>query len=203
MNVTAIKQQVRLKERYAVYVDGDYAFSLNADTLLEEKLYVGYEFDAAQLKRYQSLAASDKAYGLTLAYAVRRMRSRYEIADYLRRKGYDEALAQHLMEKLERLGLIDDEKFAEAWVRNRRRLKSVSKQRLTYELRQKHVADDIVKQVLADDESDDHAVLHELVARKRRQTKYTDNLKLMQYLVRQGFSYDDVKRALAEDELDS
>jgi regulatory protein len=199
MNVTAIRQQARLKARYSVYVDGGYAFSLSADTLLEEKLYVGYELDVAQLQAFKKLAANDKAYGLALAYAVRRIRSRYEVTDYLRRKGYDEALMHKIMEKLERLGLIDDEKFAEAWVRNRRLLKPVSERRLIQELRRKRVADDIVRQVLARDEADERTVLRELVARKRKQTRYTDNLKLMQYLVRQGFSYDDVKAVLSED----
>jgi len=198
MNITAIKQQQRLKGRYAIHVDGAYAFSLSADTLLEEKLYVGYELDETRLKAFKKLAANDKAYSLALAYAVRRIRSRYEITDYLRRKDYDEVLIHGIMEKLERLGFVDDEKFAEAWVRNRRLLKSVSERRLVQELRQKHVADDVIKQVLSEDEADERTVLRELVMRKRKQTRYTDNLKLMRYLVGQGFSYDDVKAVLSE-----
>ena len=199
MNITAIKQQQRLQGRYSVYVDGSYAFSLSADTLLEEKLYVGYELDAAGLEAYKKLAANDKAYSLALAYTVRRLRSRYEVTDYLRRKGYDEDLSHRIMQKLERTGLIDDEKFAEAWVRNRRLLKPVSERRLVQELRQKRVADSVIKQILSQDETDERAVLRKLVARKREQTRYKDDLKLMQYLVRQGFSYDDVREIVSED----
>lgn len=202
MNITAIKQQERLKGRYSIYVDDKYAFSLSADALLAEKLYVGQELDKQQLAYYKKLSADDKAYGLALAYVARRMRSAHELADYFRRKGYDEALGRQIMEKLERLGLIDDAKFAEAWVRNRRLLKPVSKRRLTQELKQKRVADDTVDQVLREDETDELAVLRELVARKRKQTKYQDDLKLMQYLARQGFSYDDIKRVVAADDDD-
>jgi regulatory protein len=100
------------------------------------------------------------------------------------------------MQKLVRLGLVDDEKFAEAWVRNRRLLKPVSNRRLTQELRQKHVADEIIGRTLAEDETDEQTVLGELIARKRRQTKYQDDLKLMQYLARQGFAYEDIKSSL-------
>jgi SOS response regulatory protein OraA/RecX len=81
-------------------------------------------------------------------------------------------------------------------VRNRRLLKPVSVRRLKQELRQKRIADDIAEQVLAADETDDRAVLRELIARKRRQTKYQDDLRLMQYLARQGFGYQDIKNAL-------
>ena len=196
MNITAIKQQERLKGRYSIFVDGKYAFSLSADALLDEKLYNGQELDEQQLKTYKKLSQDDKAYGLALAYLARRMRSRWEVTDYFRRKQYDEALAQQLMERLEKLGLIDDLKFAEAWVRNRRLLKPVSKRRLVQELRQKRIADDIAEQVLAEDETDERDVLRDLIDRKRRQTKYQDDLKLMQYLARQGFSYDDIKTSL-------
>lgn len=200
MNITAIKQQERLKSRYSIFVDGKYAFSLSADALLDEKLYNGQELDEQQLKTYKKLSQDDKAYGLALAYLARRMRSRWEVTDYFRRKQYDEALAQLLMERLEKLGLIDDLKFAEAWVRNRRLLKPVSKRRLVQELRQKRIADDIAEQVLAEDETDERDVLRDLIERKRRQTKYQDDLKLMQYLARQGFSYDDIKASLSSED---
>jgi len=196
MKITAIRQQERLKGRYSIYVDEKYAFSLSADALLEEKLATGQELDEQQLKSYKKLSADDKAYGLALNYAVRRMRSEWEFHDYFRRKGYEPALAEQILDKLAHHGFVDDTKFAEAWVRNRRMLKPVSVRRLKQELRQKRVADDIIEQVLAADETDELGVLKELVERKRRQTKYQDNLKLMQYLARQGFSYQDIKNAL-------
>lgn len=200
MTITAIKQQERLKGWYSIYVDDNYAFSLSADALLAERLHTGQEIDAAQLKAYKKLSADDKAYNLSLAYVARRMRSRHELTDYFRRKGYDEALAEQIMRRLEKLRLVDDAAFAEAWVRNRRLLKPVSKRRLTQELRQKRVADDIIEQTLAEDETDERTVLHELIARKRKQSRYQDDLKLMRYLAGQGFSYDDIKAAMHEPE---
>jgi SOS response regulatory protein OraA/RecX len=56
--------------------------------------------------------------------------------------------------------------------------------------------------VLAEDETDERAVLRELIDRKRRQLRYQDNLKLMRYLVGQGFSYDDVKSVLQNQDVD-
>ncbi len=199
MKITAIRQQERLKGRYSIFVDEKYAFSLSADALLEEKLHTGQELDESQLKAYKKLSQDDKAYGLALAYAVRRMRSEWEFRDYFRRKQYEPELAEQILAKLAGHGFVDDNKFAEAWIRNRRMLKPVSKRRLVQELKQKRVADDIIEQALAEDETDEHTVLQELVAKKRQQTKYRDNLKLMQYLARQGFGYDDIKNALSSD----
>lgn len=196
MTITAIKQQERLKGRYSVYVDGKYAFSLSADALLDAGLYNGQELDAEEFKKCKKLSADDKAYGLALSYVARRMRSRWEVSDYFRRKGYEPELAEQLLDKLSNLGLIDDAKFAEAWVRNRRLLKPVSRRRLQQELRQKHIEDTIIQNVLAEDETADIAVLRGLIERKRKISRYRDDQKLLRYLVGQGFGYEDVKNAL-------
>lgn len=198
MKITAIKQQERLKNRYSIYVDDKYAFSLSADALLNERLYSGQELDQEQLKGYKKLSQDDKAYGLALAYVARRLRSKWEMSEYFRRKEYDEELGRQILKRLTDLGLVDDQKFAEAWVNTRRLLKPVSRRRLAQELRAKRITDDIVDWVLMEDETTDQTVLQDLVIRKRRQTRYQDNTKLMQYLARQGFGYDDIKRALEE-----
>lgn len=196
MNITAIKQQERLKGRYSIYVDEKYAFSLNADSLLDEQLHNGQELDEQQLKVYKKLSADDKAYGLALAYVARRLRSEWELRDYFRRKGYESELGEQLLARLKKLGLVDDAKFAEAWINTRRLLRYTSQRRLVQELRQKRIKDHIIETAIAGDEADERTVLRAMVEKKRRQTKYQDNLKLMQYLAHQGFSYDDIKSAL-------
>ena len=199
MNITAIKQQVKLAGRYSIFVDEKYSFSLSEGTLLDEKLYVGMELDKTQVESYKKLSADDKAYNLTLAYVARRPRSRWELEDYFRRKGYDEEVGVQILEKLERLGFVNDENFARSWVENRRLLKPISTRKLSMELRQKRIADETIRKVLAEDETDELDTLRQLVERKRKQTKYQDDMKLMQYLARQGFGYDDIKQALQKE----
>lgn len=196
MNVTAIKQQVRQEGPYSIFVDGKYAFSLSAEGLIVSKLVTGQELSQAELTEYKTRSQEDKAYNLTLAYVVRRMRSEGELLDYFRRKQYAPELAEQIMERLKRSGFVDDREFAQRWVENRRLLRSTSTKKLRLELRQKHIADDIIREVLAQDETDERQLLRELVAKKRRQTRYQDDQKLMAYLARQGFNYDDIKGAL-------
>ena len=201
MKITSINRQMRATGRYSIFIDEKYSFSLSAESLLDAKIVPGQEIDDEQLKCYQKLSIDDKAYGLALMYIARRMRSRYELMNYFKRKEYDESLVEGILEKLDRLGLVDDEKFAEAWIRNRRLLKSVSKRRLAMELRQKGISESTAAGALSDDASDDRTVLRELIVKRRRQTRYQDNEKLLRYLMRQGFSYDDVKASLAAEDL--
>lgn len=195
MKITAIKQQVKRKDRYSVFVDDTYSFSLSEGALIEHRLASGQELDEQQLKELKEASGNDKAYGNALRYVAMRPRSEWELRDYLRRKDVDEPVAQIIVERLQRVGLLDDLAFARAWVSNRRLLKATSVRKLRLELKQKHVAEDVVAQVLAEDETDERDTLRELAAKKR--ARYPDDMKLMQYLARQGFGYDDIKTVLA------
>lgn len=200
MQITAIKQQVKRVDRYSVFVDGKYAFSLSEGALIEQRLASGQELTSAEVKALKQSAGLDKAYGNALRYVAMRPRSTWELASYFRRKGVDDAAAAEVTSRLVDLRLLDDLAFARSWLANRRLLKSTSKRRLKLELQQKHVPEDIIRQVLEEDEVDERSVLRELIEKKRG--RYPDAQKFMQYLARQGFSFDDIKAALHELEND-
>lgn len=194
MKITNIKQQVKRADRYSVFVDDKYAFSLSEAALLQQGIASGQELDAGQLKELKEASGADKAYGNALRYVAMRPRSVWEMETYLRRKEVDELVAETIIDRLSRVGLLDDLAFAKAWVANRHLLRSTSKRKLQVELKQKHVPESIIAQVLAEDETNEHDSLRALVAKKR--SRYPDQQKLMQYLARQGFGYDDIKTVL-------
>ena len=199
MKITGIKQQVKRHDRYSIFVDGKYEFSLSESALLEQKLASGLEIDRTQLKEFKKLSADDKVYGNALRYVAMRSRSQWEMSDYLRRKQVEEPVAQKIIAILSGSGLLDDEKFARAWVENRRLLKATSKRRLIQELKQKRVPEDIIETILGEDLTDEKEVLRDLIAKKLKLSKFqNDRLKLMQYLARQGFNYDDIKSVLSD-----
>jgi regulatory protein len=202
MKITNIKQQVKRADRYSVFVDDKYAFSLGESALLELQLASGQELDAQRLKEFKEVSSNDKAYGNALRYAAMRLRSEWELRTYLRRKEVDEPVAEQIISKLQNLHFLDDAAFARSWVANRHLLKSTSQRKLRLELKQKRVPEAIIDVVLREDEVDERESLRQLVAKK--QARYPDRTKFMQYLARQGFGYDDIKAVLntpPEDEL--
>lgn len=202
MKITAIKQQVKRQDRYSIYVDEKYLFSFSQSELLNSGIKVGQELSGEELAELQSTAVTDKAYDRVLNLISHRPRSEWEIRDYLRRKDLTDHAITTVVNRLREGGYLDDVDFAKRWVATRRLLKSTSKRRLSQELRQKRVANDIISVVLEEDETDERDVLRELIDQKRRQAKYQDNLKLMQYLSRQGFSYDHIKSVLDSKDVD-
>lgn len=194
MRITAIKQQVKRQDRYSIFVDDAFAFSLSEAGLIESGLHSGQELTGAELTGLKQKAGLDKAFGQALRYVALRPRSEWEVATYLQRKGIDAGAAQAIIAKLQNVQLVDDAAFARAWIANRRLLKNSSKQRLLLELKTKRVPDAVIAEALAEDAGDDRTALRELIAKKRR--RYPDQQKLMQYLARQGFSYDHIKQEL-------
>ena len=197
MKITKIVQQEKQKDRYSVFVDGKYSFSLSEGALLDSGLARGQELEPAQVKDYKQLSADDKVYGQALRYAALRLRSAWEMEQYLRRKQASPLLCQQVLNKLSTIGLLNDEAFARAWVANRRLLRPTSTRKLQQELRAKHVSDELVGAILAEVGTGERATLRAVIAKKRHLPKFrSDPLKLMQYLARQGFNYDDIKTAL-------
>ena len=197
MKISDIKQQVKRKGRYSIYLDGKYSFSLSENELIQSGIRIGREYTQAELEDLQQVAVLDKANMRALDYLSRRQRSEWEIRDNLKRKDYESPVIDITLNKLSDYGYIDDTKFAQAWISNRRTLKPTSLRRLRQELMQKHVSKEAIESALQTDEGDEKGALKEVVDKKRQQSRYQDDQKLIAYLLRQGFNYGDVKDVLS------
>jgi regulatory protein len=197
MKITKIARQVKRADRYSVYLDGKYSFSLGEGELLKLGLHSGQELTEEELASFRDESDYGKWFDKTLNLLSYRMRSEWELRDYLKRKKAPEEFVDKIINKLRINGYVNDEQFAKRWVENRRLLKPTSKRRLMQELRQKRISTDIIDAVLVEDETDERQQLKELVEKKR--ARYPDKLKFMQYLARQGYNYDDIKSVLLEE----
>lgn len=200
MKVTSIKQQAKRVGRYSIFVDEDYAFSLTEASLIDSKLAKGDEVTKQQVESFKHLSADDKLYDLVIRYIAIRPRTQWEIETYLARKDSPAPKIEQITNKLSKLDLIDDTKFARAYVADRRLLRPTSRRKIIIELLKRHVANDIIQLVVGNESQDERSALVEIVQRKRKQTRYQDDLKLMQYLARQGFNFADIKEALRVDQ---
>ena len=200
MKITKIARQVKRADRYSIYPDGKYSFSLGEGELLKLGLHSGQELTEEELASFRDESDYGKWFDKTLNLLSYRMRSEWELRDYLKRKKAPEEFIEKILNKLSINGYVNDEQFAKRWVENRRLLKTTSRRKLMMELKQKRIPSDIIDRVLADDkdQTDERELLKELVEKKR--ARYPDKLKFMQYLARQGYNYDDIKSVLNEED---
>ncbi|HEX8244041.1 MAG TPA: regulatory protein RecX, partial [Longimicrobium sp.] len=139
MKITAILPQQFHPERVNVFVDGEFRLGLAAELVLAEPLRVGDEVDEARLAALEAKDRGWKARDAALSLLSHRARSAAELTRRLRRKGYDDEVAEETVGRLGELGMVDDAAFAESFVRDRVRLRPQGRRRLASELRAKGV----------------------------------------------------------------
>lgn len=197
--VTKISVQSRRKDRYSIYMDGKYRFSLSENQLLSAGLKAGDDIAEATIEGLVEQSELGKVIDRVYNYMSYRPRSRNEIKLYLSRNGFENDTVEEIVEELDRRNLIDDEGFAKDWVESRQLLSPRSRRQLSLELRQKGIASDIIEKVLeAMQPSDDPGVIANIISTKRLRARY-DERKLVQYLTSKGFTYDSVRKALELD----
>lgn len=200
--VTDLKPQKKRLDRYNLYLDGSYVFAVSANTVLAAGLHVGMEVNEAQLQKIQRRAEVGNAHDRALNYINLRRRSTREIWDYLKRKDYESPVIYEVVERLQKVDLLNDEEFARAWVRDRLLLKPRSKQALRVELIKKGIEHSIIDRVLGDMEAgSEQRALEQAVRRRLRQKKYqggNDREKLIAALAREGYRYNDIKNCLQQ-----
>jgi regulatory protein len=148
---------------------------------------------------------------LCLRLLTARARTRAELAGQLTKRGYPDDVSAAVLDRLADVGLVDDEDFAEQWVRSRHVNAGKGKRALASELRTKGVDDEVIAAVLADIDSDaERSRAEQLVADKLRRERLTDGTddvkvarRLVSMLARRGYNqsmaFDVVKVALASE----
>ncbi len=135
--------------------------------------------------------ALDKA----VKYLGVRMRSEYEIKQYLRTKGFANEDIAEVLEVLREYKYVDDVAYAGAFIRDRLNFNPCGSKKIYAELRKRGINGDIISQALADNmcaEVEAEAAVK--VALKQR----TDSKeKLLRYLLGRGFSYQAAKCGIA------
>ena len=196
--ITAIRAGRGRGKRVNVFLDGKFAFSLEAEVAVTEGLQAGQELSAGEI---EALARSDhfhRCLNAALHYLSYRPRSESEIRGRLQRRGFDGDSVEAVIARLKEQGLIDDMAFAQFWRDNRQSFSPRSRWLTRCELRQKGVASDIIDQVV--DAVDDANSAYRAALSKARSLPLSDyqsfRRRLGEYLKRRGFGYEVINQAI-------
>lgn len=203
--VTALEIQKRNKERANVFIDGEYAFSLN---LMEAaQLRKGQALTEAEIVALRDADAVVQAVDSAANFLGYRPRSTSEVRRNLTEKEFPAPVIDAAVERLTGLGYLDDEAFARYWVQNRGEFKPLSHRALRQELRQKGVDNTIIDTVLeAVGESDlAYKAARSQSRRLKQLTRKEFHTKLANFLQRRGFSYSTARDVIQRliDELEA
>lgn len=118
---------------------------------------------------------AEQARALCLRLLTVRARTRAELEGQLAKRGYADDISTEVLDRLAQVGLVDDEDFAQQWVRSRQANAGKGKRALAAELRTKGVDNEVIATALAGiDEGSERTRAEQLVRDKLRREKLGD-----------------------------
>lgn len=195
--ITALKAQKRNHQRVNVFLDGEFAFGLSR--IVAAWLHVGQELSTEKIEELKLEDELDYAYQRAIRYIGYRMRSVYELQNYLNQQGIENQVIERVIIRLQKKGLLDDLNFAQMWIENRNSFRPRSHRMLSFELKQKGIQSDIISQILEETISEEDLAYR---AAKKQARKYKQlewqifRRRLSSFLARRGFPYSVINPAV-------
>jgi regulatory protein len=195
MRITSLQTQATNPERINVFADDQFLLGINGLIVLQMGLQIGQELSPALLEQLRSEEALQKAVDRALNYLSFRPRSREEVKRYLRRKETPPELVGRVMERLDRLDLVNDRAFASFWIESREQFSPRGSRVLKNELRMKGVEREVTDELVNDEKDEERALqagqkkAYSLV-RLPNIDYATFRTRLGSFLQRRGFSYE-------------
>jgi regulatory protein len=186
------------KKLSAVYIDGEYALKIDTETIISSPYSIGSEISDYELKELIEISGEKRAKEKALWLLSNRDHSKRELETKIR-KTEDAESAKKAVERMEELGLVDDEKFAKRYAEQLINIKHLSLRGAKYKLLEKGIDKDLADEILEELSPDPREHIEILIERK-----YKNNLndekgrrRTIAALQRMGYSWSDIKAVMS------
>ncbi|MBY7142743.1 recombination regulator RecX [Virgibacillus sp. NKC19-3] len=205
--IARITTQKKSKDRYNIFLndgqDEKYGFSVDEAILVEFNLRKDLELEESTIDALIQKDTIHKSYTQAIHFLSYRMRTKKEMHDYLLKKEVDEAHINEIMEKLKTENLLDDQQFADMFVRSRMNTSTKGPMLIKKELIEKGISASLASQAV---EQYPYEVQYENITKwmkKKLTTGKKDSFRkqvqqLQATLMQKGFTQDVITEALAD-----
>lgn len=202
MELTAAEP--RRKGLTQLFLDGEAAVKIDTEIFVRSGLKPGDELTDDELHRLIEASDTRRAQEKALYLLEYRSHSKKELAEKIARTAASKEAAQAAADRMEELGLVDDEAYARELARVLFTRKHYGKIRVRQELRQKGIASELIEELLSEYGGEEETLerLQEILARKYPNWAEDERIRRRAFagLQRLGYSYELILRAMAAPE---
>ena len=201
MRITDVRTTKR--GRVALYVEGEFLLSMHPDVFAVSGLSVGSEVDTESLETLSAEAELKKAKEKALNLLSYKEYTTKQLTDRLKRHT-DEESAEQAVARMEELGLLDDDDYAERFARDLSERKKFGILRIRQEMRQRGLTSEQIEYATSLLRSDPEEKMREIIARKYPLAYEDEKVRRRAFsaLMRMGFPAAEVRRVLTVSEYD-
>jgi len=184
--------------------DNGVEIAISLDLVMEYQIKAGLSIN---IDLYEEIIRKHKIMTAKQAvhnYVAYKPRTKFQIEQKLKEKEFDDELINLAIEFACEFGYVDDEKYAEMFVRDYLKLKSYGLQRAYFELKKRGVEKSLAKQVISqfEDKNEEWERAKKLAEKKitTLMSKPAEKRKraLADYLQRRGFNWDIINQIFKE-----
>jgi len=195
IKISKIEVQKNHKDRVNIFVDDEYFASMYLDTAVKYGIKPGIEIEEESFKRYITESEQNIAFSKAFKYMDTALKTKKQMRDYLKKKGYDSVVIDNVIKKLEEYNYINDRAFAESYISTYKN--KYGKNMLKSKLIEKGVSKENIEAVLVDYELEE-SVIDKLLIKKISNKPLTNDLltKCIRFLSGRGFGFDEINSAI-------
>lgn len=201
--ITKITQQKRLKDRYNIFLDNEYSFSVEESVMVTYNLQKDLSLSSEKIDEIIEAQSYQKAYLMTVNYISYRMRSVKEVQTYLREKEIGTLEITKIVDSLLEKQYLDDTAFAFAFVKDKMNQTTKGPRVIKNELFEKGITGKIAENAIAEYNYDDQfdvalkwANTQQKKTSRHSHRKRRDQLRAS--LMQKGFDTEVINDVLAE-----
>ncbi|PKR84514.1 recombination regulator RecX [Heyndrickxia camelliae] len=201
--ITKITVQKNVSDRYNIYLDGTYAFSVDEDVLTRFQLRKGKELSSLDLTEIQYQDEIRKGVNSAIQYLSYRMRSEKEVKEHLKKKDFNEEIIKEVLHTLYKLNYLNDLEFAIAYVRTQMNTTKKGPEVIKLELKNKGISNEMIETSLLEFK-EDHvlssaiALVEKTVKQNKKVPERLLRQKVEQALIRKGYTIEIIREAMEQ-----
>ena len=187
------------KRKCKVFLEGDFAFVLYKSEAARFHIEEGNDLPAKTYEMIEEEILLKRARDRGLYLLQSQGRTQAEMIKKLKDDGYSQSVTERVLSFLQEYHFIDDNAYTENYIHVNKGRKS--KRQITYELQQKGVDRDQIRQMLEENPVDEEETVRALLKKKtggRIPEDKKEIQKLAAFLGRKGFSFEVISRVLRD-----
>ena len=199
MTVTAIEEYS--KSKYRIFLNDEFAFVLYKGELRKYGIAVGEQLGPDVLAEITGVVLVKRARLRAMNLLKSRDYTEKALYTKLRENQYPEEVIRDAVDYVKGYGYIDDERYAESYVRYKRG--QMSNREIIRRLREKGIDDNAIENAIAAeklDSNDEEELIRRLICKKCKcpsELDYKEKNKLLAYMYRKGIMPEQVEAVLA------
>ncbi len=202
--ITRITTQKRSPNRRNVFLDGTFAFGCNVNVVARFRLREGMTVTAEQVAAIERGEVRQECLDHALRLLQSRLHSTAELRRKLSRREYGPGIIDGVLADLQRLGYLDDARFAQSRAQSAAQHRHHGRRRAFMELLKSGISSEVADRALDEvySQHDTADTARQLALKQAPRLKKLDpqvaRRRLVGMLQRRGFDYEDIKPVVDE-----